>query len=395
MDGKPRLLVGTKKGAFIYTADKDRKDWEISKPIFSGWQVLHLAADTRKNPARVYAAANHWAWGKSVARSDDGGQTWEQRSETLAFPKDMDLAIDNTWTITPGHPDEPGVVYVGTQPAGLFKSEDWGGTWAPVEKLNRHEYRKFWNETGGGASCVDSIEIDPRDPRHYYVAIASGGTYVTSDGGDTWKICSHRAIVTNPEAKKMLAEFQSGEGAIGQALQEQGFEQPELPPNVDPAAVDEFHKLRMDKKNPDRLWGQAHMGVFRTDDGAETWHDVTVGLPSFHGFPIAVTKQGEDAVFVVPLEFESDNFRVVPGQFAVWRTKDSGKSWEKLTKGLPGPNNYQSVYREGLDTDGMDPEGVYVGTSNGQVFASRDGGDSWQRLPGDLPPVLSVTAATF
>lgn len=395
MAGKPRLLVGTKKGAFIYTADKDRKDWEVSKPIFSGWQVLHLAADNRKNPARVYAAANHWAWGKSVARSDDGGQTWEQRSETLAFPKDMDLAIDNTWTITPGHPDEPGVVYVGTQPAGLFKSEDWGDTWAPVEQLNRHDYRKFWNETGGGASCVDSIEIDPRDPKHYYVAIASGGTYVTSDGGETWKICSHRAIVTNPEAKKMLAEFQSGEGAIGQALKEQGFEQPELPPNVDPAAVDEFHKLRLDRKNPDRLWGQAHMGVFRTDDGAETWEDVTVGLPSFHGFPIAVTKREPDAVYVVPLEFESDNFRVVPGQFAVWRSRDSGKSWEKLTKGLPGPNNYQSVYREGLDVDGMDPEGVYVGTSNGQVFASRDGGDSWQRLPGDLPPVLSVTAATF
>jgi hypothetical protein len=137
MAGKPRLLVGTKKGAFIYTADKDRKNWEVSKPIFSGWQVLHMAADNRKDPVRVYAAANHWAWGKSVARSDDGGQTWEQRSETLAFPKDMDLAIDNTWTITPGHPGEPGVVYVGTQPAGLFKSEDWGDTWKPVETLNR------------------------------------------------------------------------------------------------------------------------------------------------------------------------------------------------------------------------------------------------------------------
>ena len=133
----------------------------------------------------------------------------------------------------------------------------------------------------------------------------------------------------------------------------------------------------------------------RSDHRAENWQDVTHGLPSFHGFPIAVTRRAPDGVYVVPLEFESDNFRVCPGQLAVYRTRDAGATWERLTCGLPGPHDYQSVYREGLDTDGLDPEGVYVGTSNGQVYGSTDGGDHWQRLPGTLPPILSVTCATM
>jgi photosystem II stability/assembly factor-like uncharacterized protein len=165
-------------------------------------------------------------------------------------------------------------------------------------------------------------------------------------------------------------------------------------PDLDPLALDEFHKLRMDRKNPDRLWGQAHVGVFRSDDGGATWDDVTGGLPSFHGFPIAITRGKQDAAFVVPIAYEGmyDNFRVCDGQFAVYRTRDGGKTWERMTKGLPGPHDYQSAYRESMDTDGLDSEGVYVGTTNGQVFASTDCGDSWQQLPGRLPPILSVTA---
>jgi len=166
-----------------------------------------------------------------------------------------------------------------------------------------------------------------------------------------------------------------------------------LPPDKDPAGLDELHRMRLDSKDPDTLWGQAHWGVFRSDDSGATWEDVTVGLPSFHGFPIAVTHRPPDAVYVVPLDYGQDNFRVALGQFAVYRTQDGGKTWQPLTQGLPGPADYQSVYREGLDTDGLDPEGVYAGTSNGEVFASADGGDHWQRLPGTLPPVLSVTAA--
>jgi hypothetical protein len=156
-----------------------------------------------------------------------------------------------------------------------------------------------------------------------------------------------------------------------------------------------MHKLAIDTKNPDRLWTQTHVGVFRSDDASATWEGVTEGLPSFHGFPIAVSRGAPDSTYVVPLEFERDNFRVCNGQFNVYRTRDLGKSWQRLTDGLPGPGNYQSVYREGLATDGLDPEGVYAGTSNGMVYASADGGDHWQALPGMLPPILSVSCGVW
>lgn len=382
MNGSVRLLVGTKKGAFIYTSDERRDCWRVSEPIMPGWTVYHLAADTRRDRPRLYAAAGHWAWGPTVARSDDGGCTWEQRSPGLAFPADMGISIGGVWHVRPGEADQPGVVYAGVQPAGMFRSGDWGETWTPVDGINRHPYRAYWSGTGGGDSCLHSIEIDPRDADHLYASISAGGSYESRDGGVTWTLCSHRAMATTPAAKQFLADI------------EERFPS-SLPENVDPAATDEMHKLRIDPKNPDRLWGQAHIGVFRSDRGGEDWQDVTEGLPSFHGFPIAVTRREPDAVFVVPLVFEAENFRVCGGQFTVYRTRDGGASWDRLTEGLPGPNDYQSVYREGLETDGLDPEGVYVGTSNGQVFASADGGDHWQRLPGTLPPILSVSCAVY
>jgi photosystem II stability/assembly factor-like uncharacterized protein len=163
-----------------------------------------------------------------------------------------------------------------------------------------------------------------------------------------------------------------------------------IPPDTDPLAIDEFHCMVIDHKDPRRLWTQTHVGVFRSDDAGASWHDVTVGLPSFHGFPITVTSTTPDAAYVVPVEFGPDNFRATPGQFAVWRTEDGGATWQPLTEGLPGPNDYQMVYREGMDVDGLEPEGVYVGTSNGALYASADRGDHWQRLPGTLPPILSV-----
>jgi photosystem II stability/assembly factor-like uncharacterized protein len=404
MAAQVRLLVGTRKGAFIYTSDERRQKWELSDPILPGWSFYHMAADVRGDPPRLYAAANHWAWGRSVAKSTDLGKTWDYRSEGLAFPPDMTSpnpggrggapgewqntppgVIGNVWSVAPGHASEPGVVFAGTQPAGLFRSEDWGHSWQPVEAINRHPNRKYWTGTGGGDSCIHSIQVDPRDPKRIYLCVGAGGSYQSRDGGESWDLFSQNATVTNPEAKKLLAE-------MAQQFPEMAAE---LPPDRDPAGLDELHRMRLDPKNPDRMWGQAHWGVFRSDNSGATWEDVTVGLPSFHGFPIAVTHHQPDAVYVVPLDYGQDNFRVSLGQFTVYRTQDSGKTWEPLTNGLPGPNDYQSVYREGLDTDGLDPEGVYVGTSNGQVFGSADGGDHWQRLPGTLPPVLSVSCAVF
>lgn len=379
-----RVLVGTRKGAWMYSANQDRSRWELSNPIIPGWTVHHFVADLRRDPPRLFAAANHWAWGPSVARSDDGGLTWEKRSPGLAFPADMGLSVMNVWQIQPGHADEPGVVYAGTQPAGLFRSEDWGESWAPVDSINRHPFRQFWGPTGSvGESSLHSIQVDPRDPRRIYAAISSGGTYLSEDAGDSWNFCSHGLVVTSPAAKQVLADLA------------ELFPQPELPPDVDPAAMDEFHKLKLDPKDPDRLWAQSHFGVFTSAFRGERWADVTTGLPSFHGFPIAVTRRNPDAIFVVPLDYGHDNFRVVDGQFAVWRSTDAGKSWQALTDGLPGPHDYQSAYRDAMDTDGLESEGVYVGTSNGEVYASNNLGDKWQRLAGTLPPILSVTAATW
>lgn len=398
------VLVGTKKAGFIYTSDEKREKWEISDPILPGWTFFHMSADTRDATPRLYAAANHWAWGRAVAKSTDMGKTWDFRSDGLAFPPDMKDFIDslpkregpipgdwgntapgtigNIWAVSPGHESQPGVVFAGTQPAGLFKSEDWGESWQPVESINRHPNRRWWSGTGGGDSCIHSIHVDPRDPNHIYLCVASGGTYESKDSGETWDVITHKAVVTNTEGARLMQQL----------VQESPME---LPPGMDPAAIDELHKMRVDPKNPDRIWGQAHMGVFRSDDAGATWSDVTEGLPSFHGFPIAVTRHNPDAAFVVPLDYGRDNFRVALGQLAVYRTRDSGKTWEPLTKGLPGPHDYQSVYREGLDTDGLDPEGVYVGTSNGAVYYGAEGGERWTRLPGTLPPVLSVTAAAI
>ncbi|MFN0093746.1 MAG: WD40/YVTN/BNR-like repeat-containing protein [Dehalococcoidia bacterium] len=381
------LLVGTKKGAWLYTADEARRTWTVSKPIMPGWTVSHLAADTRRTPVRLFAACHHWAWGQSVAWSDDGGDTWEQRSPGLAFPEDMGISIGAMWHVAPGHASQPGVVWAGAQPAGLFKSEDWGESWKPVDGLNRHPYREFWNGAGGaGDSCLHSIQIDPRDARRMYIAISTGGSYVSDDGGETWSLISHGIVATTQAAKDMMA----------QAIEMfPDFANPKVPEGVDPAALDEFHKLILDTKQPDRLWGQAHVGVFVSEKRGQGWDDVTEGLPSFHGFPLAVTRNHPDYVFVVPLEFERDNFRVCAGQFAVYRSGDGGKTWQGLTNGLPGPHDYQSAYREALDTDGETPEGVYVGTTNGEIFGSSNLGERWERLPGTLPPILSITAASW
>jgi photosystem II stability/assembly factor-like uncharacterized protein len=381
-----RVLVGTRKGAWVYTADAARTSWTISKPLIPGWSVSHMNVDTRRGAPRLFAAGGHWAWGPYVAHSDDGGETWDQRSTGLAFPADMGVTVGSVWNVQPALASRPGVVYAGTQPAGLFRSEDWGATWAPVDEVNNHPWRQFWGDTGGGASTLHTIAMHPTDPECMYISVATGGTYVTRNGGKTWEICSHRAIPTNPMQKKMWEDL---------AVNYPQFADMEfpVPPGVDPAAVNEMHKMRLDPTNPQRIWAQTHVGVFRTDDGGEHWDDVTQGLPSFHGFPIGVSKTGDGAAFVVPLTFEADNFRVVDGQFAVWRTRDAGATWTCLTEGLPGPNDYQSVYREGMDTD--DEGGVYVGTTNGAVYASADGGDHWQRLPGTLPPIVSVTAVRY
>jgi photosystem II stability/assembly factor-like uncharacterized protein len=388
-----KLLVGTRKGAFIYTSDETRERWVPSAPLLAGWEIFHMAADLRADPPRLYAAANNPWWGPSIAKSSDGGETWDQRSIGLGFPADMGLTIENVWFVKPGHESQPGVIYAGTQPAGLFRSGDHGVSWASIDSINRHEFRSFFQGIGeapNARSPLHSIEIDPRDASHMYVAVSGGGSYETKDGAQSWQVFSHRALPAAPRAEMFVSQAISA-----------------VPAGVDPAVVWDMHKLVLDQKNPDKLWTQAHTGVFRSDDGGQHWADVTPapldvvvkpaaptpGVWGFHGFPIAVTQHQPDAAYLLPLQ--ADDFRVCPGQFTVYRTRDDGRTWDALTNGLPGPHDYQSAYREGMDTDGLEQEGVYVGTSNGQLYASIDGGDQWRRLPGTLPPILSVTCAVL
>lgn len=368
-----RLLVGTRKGAFIYTADDARRAWTLSEPLMPGWTINHMVGDVRAKPARIYAAANHPVWGPAVAKSADGGKNWDWPSKGLGFPADMGLTIESVWHIRPGHDSEPGVVYAATAPAALFRSEDDGVSWRSVDGITRHPFRDSWQPTPGGVA-MHSIEIDPRDRNRMYIALSAGGSYVSDDGGTSWELFSHSAISVSEGARVFISQMAAM-----------------VPPDVDPAVVNDMHRLRLDPQQPDRIWTQAHTGVFRSDDCGKSWTDVTNNLPSFHGFPIALARSDAAAAYVVPLETGTDNFRVCPGQLTVYRTRDLGATWQPLTQGLPDPSDYQSVYREGMDTDGLSPEGVYFGTSNGEVYASADGGDHWQRLPGTLPPVLSVT----
>ena len=409
-----RVLVGTRKGAFIYTSDERRERWELSEPMLHGWAVYDMAADSRATPERLLAAANSDWWGPSVARSDDGGVSWDQRTEGLGFPRDMGISIGNVWHLRPGLESQPGVVYAGLDPVGLFRSEDGGVSWSSVDGLNRHALRPFWRAIPGGdgaglmevvltegeeaaqrvldeagepddglarrreaaqeqlGGMTHSIAIDPRDPSHMYVAVSAGGLYVTADGGESWELIPRLPGEDTADERMLTSQTVAGVAS-----------------DVDPATEFDMHTMRMDPKDPDRLWSQAHNGVFRSDDRGETWKNLSTELPDFHAFPIAVARGAQDAVYIVPLV--NDDFRVAGGQLSVLRTRDDGATWETLTDGLPGPHDYQSVYREGLDTDGLEQEGVYVGASNGQVYASRDGGDHWSRLPGTLPPVLSVT----
>jgi photosystem II stability/assembly factor-like uncharacterized protein len=327
--------------------------------MLTGWAIYHMVADTRSTTPRLLATANSAWWGPSVARSDDGGATWDQRCEGLGFPRDMGIALGNVWHLRLGLDSQPGVVFAGTDPAGVFRSDDSGVSWASVEGINRHKLRPFWrpvpgveqgvmevwmeegedaaqaildhidepieddltrrraavqNDLGGMAH---SIEIDPRDASRMYVSISAGGSYVTSDGGETWEMFQHQPDPVEPVGEALISQLAANVDA-----------------SVDPAAHFDMHTMRLDPKRPDRLWGQAHTGVYRSDDGGRTWVDASPDLPTFHAFPIAVTRREPDAAFIVPLV--NDDFRVAGGQLTVYRTRDAGASWGATDRGTAG-----------------------------------------------------------
>ena len=375
------VLIGTRKGGFIFSSDPNRKDWTVSGPHFKGWTVMHMTIDPRDR--RIYAAVSHEVYGPAIHFTDDLGGTWTQAKGSPAFTSPSTsgrpIATPNeardpaeaqakpetlikVWNITPGRADEPGVLYAGVEPAALFKSTDAGNTWTINEALYQHPTRSQWFP-GAGGLCLHTIMLDPTDPKRIYVAISTGGCFRTDDGGMTWQ----------PRNKNVRADF--------------------LPDHF-PEFGQCVHKMDMHPSRPNVLYQQNHCGVYRSDNYGDDWIDIGEGrLPSRFGFPIAVHPHDPKTIYVA-LE-ESDEYHMsVDGSFAVWRSRDGGESWQRLNRGLP-PQAYLNVLREALALDTCEHAGVYAGANTGQVFYSRDEGDSWNVLADYLPPVVSIETAVI
>ena len=355
------LMIGTVKGSFL--ARRRGASWELGGPHFAGQSVYAMAFDSRAGRRRVWAGTESPHFGAVLRASDDFGRRWtEPKAAHLGFPKDTGLALERIWQIVPGREREPGVLYCGVAPAGLFVSRDDGKTWSLVRGLHDHPHRARWTP-GGGGLCLHTIVPHPELESHMLVAISTGGVYLTSDGGRSWR-ASNRGI---------RAEFL---------------------PDKHPEFGQCVHKVVRHPARPERFFLQNHWGLYRSDDGGASWKDIANGVPSDFGFAMAVHPHEPDTVYIVPLE--ADTFRCPPGgRLRVYRTRNAGKTWQPLTRGLPATKSYDPVLRDALCTDGRDPAGVYFGTRGGKVFASKDAGTSWRMIADGLPAVTCVKAAVI
>ena len=379
---KVLVMVGTRKGGFILTSDAQRQQWSIKGPLFKGWNLMNMCYDPRDG--RLHAAVDHFVYGATTHYSDDLGETWTQARVNPALPRpsksgrpagtveeafsgrpfaETPETLIKVWNITPGRPSEPGVLYAGVQPAALFKSTDRGESWALVESLYDHPQRGEWNP-GAGGLCLHTILLDPADPKRMYIAISAGGVYRSDDNGLTW----------TPRNKNTRADFM-GEHNL-----------PEFGQCV--------HKLTMHPAQPGLLYQQNHCGVYRSENYADDWTDIGEGhLPSRFGFPVAVHPRDPRTVYISLAESEEYHISI-DGQFTVWRSRDAGESWQATTNGLP-KDAHIVVLRDAMAVDTLDPAGIYAGTNTGQLFYSRDEGDSWEVLSGFLPPIQSVSTAVI
>lgn len=381
---KVMVMVGTRKGGFIFNSDAARKNWQISDILFKSWNVMHIQMDPRDQ--RIHAAVDHIIYGPTTHYSDDLGQTWTQAAgvpalgrasksgRPLSTPEEAGESAEGgnpqakpeklikVWNITPGRASEPGVLYAGAEPAALFKSTDHGENWVLNDGLFDHPHRGTWFP-GNGGLCLHTILLHPTNPNRIWIGISTGGCYRSDDGGQSW----------TPYNKNVRADFH---------------------PEKFPEYGQCLHKMTLHPAYPDVLYQQNHCGIYRSDNAGEDWIDIGEGrLPTRFGFPIAVDPHDPKTIYVVPEE--SDEYHIsVGGRFAVWRSRDAGESWQQLTQGLP-QCAYVDVLREAMATDTIEQTGIYAGTNTGQLFYSRDGGDSWEVLADYLPPILSVEAAVI
>jgi BNR/Asp-box repeat len=359
--GNVLLLVGTMKGAFLLWSDERRQSWRVDGPHFKGEAVYALTFDDRGGRNRTFAAPRSMHWGATVRTSDDFGATWSSpERQSVRFPTETGQALAQIWQIHPGPKDEPDTLYCGVEPASLFQSRDAGESWDLVEGLFNHEHRPQW-QPGGGGLCLHTILLDPNDPQRILIAVSAAGVYRSDDGGQTW-----RARNVGVRAEFLPDKYPE----FGQCV----------------------HKVVHHPSRPERLFLQNHWGLYRSDDWGDNWTDVANGVPSDFGFAMTMHPHSADTVFIVPLE--SDLFRCTPeAKLRVYRTNNAGESWEAMTDGLPQSNAYETILRDALTADSLDPAGVYFGTRSGKIFASNNDGSSWQEIADALPPVVCVRAA--
>ena len=366
-----RVLVGTRKGAFVLSSDGKRERWDVSGPHFAGWEVYHVKGSPAE-PDRLYASqCSGWS-GQVIQRSDDGGVTWEPVGNQFAYdgvpgthqwydgtPHPWEFA--RVWHLEPSLED-PDTVYAGVEDAGLFRSADGGQSWQELPALRGHKSGPSW-QPGAGGMCLHTIILDPATPGRMFAAISAAGAFRSDDAGQTWRPINH--------------------GLRSQGIPDPGAEVGHC-----------VHRLAMHPSRPSVLYMQKHWDVMRSDDAGESWHEVSGNLPTDFGFPIDVHAHEPDTIYVVPITSDAEHFPP-EGRLRVYRSRTGGDEWEALTSGLPQEHCYVNVLRDAMAVDTLDSCGVYFGTTGGQVYASADAGDSWAPIVRDLPAVLSVEAQTL
>jgi BNR/Asp-box repeat len=361
-----RVLAGTRKGAFVLTSDGKRENWQVSGPHFGGWEVYHLKGSPA-DPDRLYASQSSGWFGQLIQRSDDGGKTWEAVGNDFGYVGDpgTHLWYDGTprpwefkriWHLEPSL-DDPDTVYAGAEDAALFKSEDGAATWQELTGLRLQKTAKDW-APGAGGMCLHTIILDPAHPGRMFTAISAAGAFRSDDEGETWR-------------------------PVNQGLRSEGI------PDPDAEVGHCVHHVEMHPSRSQTLYMQKHWDVMRSDDGGDSWREVSGNLPTDFGFPIGVHAHEPDTIYVVPIKSDSEHYPP-EGKLRVYRSRSGGDEWEPLTRGLPQQNCYVNVYRDAMAVDTLDECGVYFGTTGGQVYASADAGDNWAPIVRDLPAVLSV-----
>ncbi len=366
-----RVLVGTRKGAFILNADAKREQWDVSGPFFAGWEIYHI----KGSPAdqnRLFASQTSGWFGQIVQRSDDGGQTWEPVGNSFAYEgtpgthqwydgTQRPWEFKRVWHFEPTK-DDPDLVYAGVEDAALFRSADGGATWHELSGLRQHESGPSW-QPGAGGMCLHTILADPRSNGRLFVAISAAGVFRSDDEGTTWRPINrglHSEGIPDPQAQ------------VGHCV----------------------HRIAMHASNPDVLFMQKHWDVMRSDDAGESWVEISGNLPTDFGFAIDVHAHEAETVYVVPIKSDSEHFPL-DGKLQVYRSRRGGNEWEALTDGLPQKDCYVNVLRDAMAVDRLDSCGIYFGTTGGQVYASPDAGEHWTAIVRDLPPVLSVEVQTL